>query len=102
MVEIILLLSGVQEVHVAGAGCAGLSAAVQLAEKLESACCAGRVAIYVWDGALQRLGFRRRRVTFRATADDYSAPQVRHALHDVLILSGICRSAAIIKRFTQL
>ena len=76
-----------------GAGCAGLSAAVHLAEKLESACCAGRVVIYVWDGRLQRLGLRRRRVAFREAADDDKAPQVRLALPDTVILVPPCCKA---------
>ena len=88
--ELDKLLSGVQEVHVVGAGCAGLSAAVQLAEKLESACCAGRVVIYVWDGGLQRLGLRRRRLVFREAADLYKYEEVRLDLHDMVILVLPC------------
>ena len=57
-----------------GAGSAGLAFAIRLAENILPN---GRAAIYVWDGRLQRVGLRRRRVAFRASKQPREGCQVR-------------------------
>ena len=65
---------GCQEIHVAGAGLAGLAFAIRIAENTPVN---GRTLIFVWDGRLQRIGMpRKRRVVFRSHGRDDVA-QVR-------------------------
>ena len=55
---------GCQEIHIAGAGVAGLAFAIRIAENTPVI---GRTLVYVWDGRLQRIGMpRKRRLAFRS------------------------------------
>lgn len=67
-------VAGCQEIHVAGAGLAGLAFAIRIAENTPGN---GRTLVYVWDGRLQRIGMpRKRRIAFRSHGRDDMA-QVR-------------------------
>lgn len=69
-------VSGCQEVHIAGAGPAGLAFALRLAENIENkqvnVTHGRRAVIYVWDARLHRVGLRRRRLEISRRVNDIS------------------------------
>lgn len=67
--------AGCQEVHIDGAGIAGLAFAIRLAENLPMS---GRTLVHVWDGRLQHMGVQRKRLlAFRSPGKVVDSGQVR-------------------------
>ena len=72
------VVAGCQELHVAGAGLAGLAFAIRMAENTPVD---ERTLIYVWDGRLQRIGMpRKRRQAFRPHGKEDVAQVRRESL----------------------
>ena len=68
---------GCQEIHIAGAGVAGLAFATRIAENTPVI---GRTLVFVWDERLQRIGMsRKRRLSFRSHGKEDVA-QVRREI----------------------
>lgn len=73
-------IAGCQEIHIAGAGLAGLAFAIRIAENTPVS---ERTLICIWDGRLQRTGMpRKRRLAFRSHGKEDVA-QVRRELSSV-------------------